>query len=134
MTTFQKQRIAEMRFHGSSYEKIAEALNLSKNTVKSYCQRNSLGGRPKIHKNVKRPTHCKQCGQLLPRDSKAVQKLFCRDKCRFTWWNANRNNPSHLSVCAQCSTQFNTRGNKGRKYCSHPCYIAGRYGKGGAGQ
>ena len=44
MNALQKQNIANMRRNGASYAKIAAALDISENTVKSYCRRNNLGG------------------------------------------------------------------------------------------
>ena len=32
-------------------------------------------------------------------------------------------------VCACCGEPFTAYGNENRKYCSHSCYIAGRFGK-----
>ena len=44
MTDQEKQRIAVMRSLGESYNKIAIELNLSANTVKTFCRRNKLTG------------------------------------------------------------------------------------------
>ena len=44
MTDQEKQRIAVMRSLGESYNEIAEKLNLSVNTVKTFCRRNQLTG------------------------------------------------------------------------------------------
>jgi len=32
-------------------------------------------------------------------------------------------------ICANCGTEFEAYGNKDRKFCSHNCYIASRFGK-----
>jgi len=42
MTLIQKNITKDMREGGKSYAEIADWLGLSKNTVKSYCQRNNL--------------------------------------------------------------------------------------------
>ena len=44
MTDQDKQRIAVMRSAGESYKAIAKALNLSLNTVQTFCRRNQLTG------------------------------------------------------------------------------------------
>jgi uncharacterized protein YjcR len=44
MPKLQKDEIAKMRSEKMSYAQIASVLGLSANTVKSYCQRNNLGG------------------------------------------------------------------------------------------
>ena len=45
MTDQQKQRIAVMRSVGKSYKEIAKTLDLSLNTVQTFCRRNMLTGR-----------------------------------------------------------------------------------------
>ena len=44
MTDQEKQRIAVMRSVGESYKEIAKTLNLSLNTVQTFCRRNQLTG------------------------------------------------------------------------------------------
>lgn len=44
MTDHEKQRIAVMRSAGESYKTIARELNLSLNTVQTFCRRNQLTG------------------------------------------------------------------------------------------
>lgn len=44
MTDQEKQRIAVMRSAGESYKEIAKTLNLSLNTVQTFCRRNKLTG------------------------------------------------------------------------------------------
>ena len=44
MTDQEKQRIAVMRSTGESYKEIAKTLNLSLNTVQTFCRRNQLTG------------------------------------------------------------------------------------------
>ena len=136
MTATQKQQILNLRAKGEGYGAIATTLNISKNTVKSYCQRNSIEYTPQkttAESNVPIVIHtnmcCKQCGQVIEEQHSKRPRTFCNEKCRYAWWNANRNNPSYQAACAYCGGKFNTRGNKIRKYCSHPCYIAGRFGE-----
>ena len=139
MTTSQKEQILALRAKGEGYGAIAAILNISKNTVKSYCRRNNLSSdtptmpaQNTIYEDS--GVLCKHCGSGITSQSKNNQKTFCTEKCRTAWWNANRqSNPSHQTTCAHCGIEFNTRGNKSRKYCSHPCYIAGRFGEGAAG-
>lgn len=45
MDAKQKEEIAHLRIQGMTYEQVTKQLQLSVNTVKSYCQRNQLGGR-----------------------------------------------------------------------------------------
>lgn len=43
MTHEEKKQIGKMRAAGMSYTRIAESLDISINSVKSYCRRNGLG-------------------------------------------------------------------------------------------
>ena len=129
MTTEQKDRIAEMRRQGCTYAKIAETLSISENTIKTYCRRTRLN-----EDNVKAALVCKLCGNPIEVKDKHRARQFCSDKCRAAWWYANRGNKPrteyHLT-CANCGKPFVSAGNKARKYCSHQCYIAARFGDGG---
>ena len=44
MTAEQREQIAAMRNSGEGYTSIAAKLNLSVNTIKTFCKRNHLGG------------------------------------------------------------------------------------------
>ena len=121
MTIIQKQHIAALRTAGISYGAIAEELNLSKNTVKSYCQRSGIA-----------EIRCKHCHKLLVQTEGHKKKKFCSAECRVAWWKSN---PTVLDkkavydfICAACGKDFTAYGNKNRKYCSHACYISARYG------
>jgi len=43
MDDLQKQRVKILRQQGRSYAKVAAALGLNTNSVKSFCQRNGIG-------------------------------------------------------------------------------------------
>ena len=145
MTELQKQRITELRMNGDSYSKIAATLDISENTVKSFCRRNNLAGNmsmpAKTIKTAAEPTptaddngtHCKQCGQELVQQPKKKMRKFCCDKCCAAWWVANpeklKRKATYNFACACCGKPFTAYGNKGRKYCTHACYVAGRFGK-----
>lgn len=136
MTNEQKIKIAELRQQGFGYTTIADTLNISKGAVRSFCQRNNLGG-------VKAATHitdkpdgvfCKECGAPLvqPQGRKPVK--FCSKQCRVHWWNKNLDKVNRKALysftCSCCGKEFTAYGNNHRKYCSHECYIRDRY-KGG---
>ena len=137
MTKEQKQTVKNMRLQGMSYGKIADLLKIPKGTVQSFCRRNipttqnnsneTPKNEPNANKTAENLTICKQCKQPLEQKQKCKPKTFCCDKCRFDWWNANRDKPSYKTTCVRCGNIFSTRGNKSRKYCSHSCFIANRY-------
>ncbi len=139
MNIQQKTEIASLRSKGFGYTKIAQALGLSKNTVKSYCKRNSLSGsalESTADMPIPTPSFCLECGQGITQTPGRKEKKFCSDECRHKWWNARPEKITRKAVysftCAGCGKPFTTYGNSHRKYCSHACYIADRF-KGGGG-
>ena len=48
MTEIQKQKARQMRLDGNGYRRIATELELSLNTVKSFCRRNRLTGTGRV--------------------------------------------------------------------------------------
>ena len=130
MNTRQKDLINSLRQEGVSYSKIAFKLGMSENTVKAYCKRNNLGGFGKSLSDSKGLV-CRNCGKQIEQLKGTKQRKFCSDACRVKWWNMhpeliNRKAIYHI-VCAHCGIGFDSYGNKGRKYCSHSCYIADRF-------
>lgn len=128
MTDLQKEQIEELRRQGCGYSKISTTLSISKNTVKSYCRRNEL--RTVTTKEAQR---CKHCGEVMTIADGDKPRIFCSDKCRVLWWKAHNNKvypkPTYHLVCRHCGAEFESVGNLRRKYCSHECYIAERFGK-----
>ncbi len=128
MTDLQKDQIRFMRLQGIGYVKIGQALGISNNTVRSFCRRNGLDG--ELGKNTVR---CQQCGKPIKITPKQKPRKFCSDRCRTIWWNNHLDSVERKAVyhftCAACGTEFTAYGNQHRKYCSHACYIADRFGK-----
>lgn len=118
-----KEKIKELRVDGLGYKKIASELNISVNTVKSYCQRNGLSGESN--------NRCRNCGVVVEQNPKRKKKKFCSDKCRLDWWNSHQEKinkkANYTLTCKHCGKSFISYGNKNRKYCSHSCYISDRF-------
>lgn len=136
MTDKQKQQIRAMRGDGNSYARIAAALNISENTVKSYCRRNGLtSGLPAKAKAAQPASFCKQCGKALHQKPGVKARKFCSEACCAAWWavHPDRLNRKALYTftCHACGASFTAYGNSKRKYCSHACYVADRFGKAG---
>ena len=133
MTDAQKIQIGHLREAGLGYKKIAEQMGLSENTVKTYCKRHGFGGNMAQQGETKKDV-CLCCGMPVKQNPGRKQKKFCSDKCRNKWWNAHLDKVNRKAVyeyeCPFCKKPFTAYGNKNRKYCSHECYIADRFGGG----
>jgi rRNA maturation endonuclease Nob1 len=131
MTITQKQNIVDMRQQSIAFSQIAEALDMNINTVKAFYRRNDVFFRD--FDDTKDKTLCKQCGKRLKQIPKTKPKTFCCDKCRFAFWNKQKNQKHraslHRLVCTYCGGIFGSH-DKHRKYCQHACYIEHRFGKG----
>ncbi|MCD7826389.1 MAG: RNA polymerase subunit sigma-70 [Clostridiaceae bacterium] len=128
-----------MRISGRSYAEIADALGISRDTIKKHCQRH-----PVTAENASAPTatvssdtlHCKFCGADIPTVHGRKQPQFCSTRCRRAWWKVHPDSGTRKAyytiVCAGCSQEFQSYGNAGRKYCSHDYYIRSRFKGGGS--
>lgn len=136
MTDAQKIKIGNLREAGYGYKKIADEMGLSENTVKTYCRRHGLGGYLAKEMNTERQEKhlCLCCGVPVEQLPGRKEKKFCSDKCRNKWWNAHLDKVNRKAVyeyeCPHCKKSFTAYGNANRKYCSHECYIADRFGGG----
>lgn len=133
MTEQQKADVTSLRINGCSYSQIAAKLNISENTVKSFCRRNSLKAA-----DVKQvpDTVCEFCKTEITHIDGKKRKRFCSDRCRNRWWNANLDKVKRRAyydfICGYCKKPFSAYGNSKRKYCCHECYAADRCKQGGS--
>ena len=129
LTEVQQADIRRKRVEGLGYLKISQEMNLSVNTVHSFCRRNGLAGRIIKQDEV---IPCKCCGHPMTPDHRRKGQKFCSESCRMKWWARNRDKLKKKAiysfVCAHCGKEFTAYGNTHRKYCSHDCYIADRFG------
>lgn len=133
MTQEQKNTIIMMRSKGHSYAVIADALDVSKNTVKTFCNRNGLGATA-VEKERVDDNKCKYCGADLEHSEGHRKKQFCNKKCSNAWWNEQTiKTASNIKsfICPGCGKAFTASTKKPRKYCSFDCYIKDRFYKGG---
>lgn len=108
MTDEQKQQIIALRRAGAGYGRIAMQLQISINTVKSFCRRHSLVTR--IDGAV-----CEQCGKPIDQNPGRKRKRFCCDACRNKWWNAHltlvKRKAVYTFTCPACGKAFTVYGN-----------------------
>ena len=126
MTREQKSAVIRLRTDGVTYSDIAQRLNLSINTVKSFYRRFKDTTDGSIS------AVCKCCGKPIVQPNGTRPKIFCSDKCRMNWWNSHRDEVRKKAVynyrCECCGKLFQAYGNKHRKYCGRSCYVKSRFG------
>jgi len=129
MTRGEKLLIVQYRAQGMGYTAIAGALGLPKNTVKSFCQRNSLGKDATVRTEPAPDSICRQCGEVFEQSAHRKTRRFCSDTCRLTWWHTHRDHGRNAKkhVCPACQKEFAT--DRRQTYCSHACYIRARFGR-----
>lgn len=134
MNDLQRENIIKLRESGVSYSKIAGALGISINTIKSFCRRNNLGNGTIETKEdtILNLIFCKECGKELTQTPGKKPMKFCSNDCRVKWWNAHPEMVNKKAIysytCINCGSPFTAYGNSKRKYCSHSCYIFSRFG------
>ena len=131
MTEEQKSEIMLLRRQGVGYKRIAAIMEISVETVKSYCRRNPEedATKPVIPVGCEAAVHspCKHCGSLLQQTSGKRRREFCGSACRAAYWRAHPKTV-RFQYCAGCGTLL-PMGSVSRKYCSHACYIRHRFGR-----
>lgn len=132
MTDREKQQIMALRQSGISYTQISDMLNISINSIKSYCKRHNFGGKKALLSESSTVLYCEHCGMPVKQNAGRKTKRFCSDKCRMLWWNGHtelvKRKANYTCTCQNCGKEFISYGNKNRKYCSHECYIEDRFG------
>lgn len=76
---------------------------------------------------------CKQCGSHLIQIEGRKKRVFCSDDCRKNWWRSHPEKIHRKAIsiftCFHCGKPFSDYSKTVRKYCSHECYVNGRFGK-----
>ncbi len=134
ITEDQKTQIAKLRGIGYGYNFIARKLCLTKDQVSSYCKRNGLASNKRSNTLEYVGDFCRNCGTPLIQLPGMKKRKFCTKECRIAWWQTHPERVNrkayHSVVCANCGSEFIAFGKSNRKYCSHDCYIAKRFGHG----
>lgn len=112
MTNEQKLRIAAYRKAGIGYKQIAKELDLSANTVKSYCRRNGLSNEAMVQRLPE--SVCENCGKSIEQKKGKKHKRFCSDRCRNQWWNSHldqvKRKANYEYICPTCKIKFTVYG------------------------
>ena len=132
MDGFQKEQIRNLRREGMSYAKIAKQVDVSRDAVISFCRRNGLQEikKPIPVVNTDAADVCRECGKPLIQVDVMKRRVFCSKECRVKWWKEHpeslQKKAYYALTCQQCGKEFQSYGNKERKYCCRECYIASR--------
>ena len=140
MTNEQKEAIYKLRLQGMGYKSIAKRLDLSRDSVKSYCTRHHLNGPSQLvelNAEVIKENHdlCQYCSNPIRKKEKGRTRKFCSEECRRKWWSEHpevrilKGTATYHYICSKCNKPFSAYGNLKRKYCSHQCYIKDRFGE-----
>ena len=128
MTAEQQRRIRMLRKEGIGYKRIAVELNLSLNTVKSFCRRDKECGLETEEQTVFTGPQCQNCGKVIHLTDGKRERRFCSGACRVAYWRSQAA-PRGEKKCLECGTVLKGH-DASRKYCCHACYIAHRFGEG----
>jgi endogenous inhibitor of DNA gyrase (YacG/DUF329 family) len=116
-----KEQISRLHHDGYNVTAIAAMTGVPPGTVRSHLRRRS----DTVH-----PMTCPQCGTAVKRSLGHPNKKFCSDHCRMAWWNTHPekvNKKAYYTLaCRQCGKEFESYGNKNRKYCCRQCYAEAR--------
>ena len=127
MTQEQQQEIRRLRAMGEGYKRIGAILNLSVNTVKSFCRRDREEDKRLIADQHDDCVVCLRCGQPLVLIPGRKRRLFCSDACRVAYWRTQAKPKEQPRRCLNCGRMLPGNDSR-RKYCDHACYIEHRFG------
>ena len=141
MNEYQKKKICELRISGFGYKAIANEVGLSRDVVRNFCKTNKLNGylanmNENIRKMALENVVCLNCQKPIKQYKRGKARKFCSENCRRAWWKENADKGQHNETaiyklrCSYCGVEFESYGNKNRKYCCHECYIKDRFEKG----
>ena len=140
MTEEQKLQIRKLRQQGLGYQAIGKMVNLTRDSVRSYCKNHGLQGvRLAVEMNtkerIKNGEACAYCAGPIKKAKTGRPARFCCAACRRSYWKVHRDEGKksekaiYTMECKYCHKIFESYGNKTRKYCCHAHYVLDRYGE-----
>ncbi len=139
MTDEQKYQINMLRKQGLGYQTIAKMVNLTRDSVRSYCKNHGMNGvkvayEMNAKERIQKGEACAYCAGPISKAKTGRPARFCCDECRRAYWRSHRaegiRSPeaTYTMECAYCHKTFESYGNKKRKYCCHAHYVLDRFG------
>ncbi len=89
MDELQRQKIRKLRNQGYGYLRISQELEISLNTIRSFCIREGMNGYIKVGEKLKGKDNlviCKQCGKKFYQIAGRKKRDFCSDACCKVYW------------------------------------------------
>ena len=125
MTKTEKMKVRAWRIKGESYSEIAEKLNVTFGSVRSYCYRNGMSDA-----EMKNYSSCIICGKPVEWSGKGLRRMYCSQKCRGIYRRATDtcSKTTYRHVCQNCGKEFETLSNKKQRFCSRACFYNSRRG------
>ena len=140
MTEEQKLQIRKLRQQGLGYQANGKMVNLTRDSVRSYCKNHGLQGvrlavKMKTKERIKNGEACAYCAVPIKKAKTGRPARCCCGACRRSYWKAHRDEgkksekATYTMECKYCHKIFESYGNKTRKYCCHAHYVLDRYGE-----
>lgn len=133
MNEIDKQKIRKLRIQGYGYLRISEQLQISPNTIRSFCKKENIDGYIKAGEQLKGKenlTLCKQCNKKFYQIAGRKKKVFCSDACCKVYWSLHKDKQRRIVPqiyqCLICGKDYYEYPSRERKYCSRECYYTSK--------
>ena len=133
MDEIQRQKIRKLREQGYGYLRISEKLDISPNTIRSFCKKENTDGYIKngeLLKGKENLAVCMQCNKKFYQIAGRKNKKFCSSSCCKVYWSIHKDKQRRLVPqkynCQVCGKEFYEYPSRNRKFCSRKCYYASK--------
>ena len=113
MDEIQRQKIRKLRSQGYGYLRISSLLEISPNTIRSFCKKENIAGYIKTGEQLRGKDNlqvCKQCGKKFYQIAGRKNKTFCSDSCCKVYWTLHKDKQRRLIPqkynCIICNKEY----------------------------
>ena len=99
MDEIQRQKIRKLRSQGYGYLRISTLLEISPNTIRSFCKKENIAGYINSGEQLRGKDNlqvCKQCGKKFYQIAGRKNKTFCSDSCCKVYWTLHKDKQRRL--------------------------------------